>query len=190
MLTKYWIKFLSILAFIRISKYPPFIYYDKNTFTITGTDIDKIQKAIIPGDLILRGFDDFIGSQLIGYYSHIGIILDNKTVIHAIETGIDKIHIYDFCKTDRIKILRAKNIFEIDINKVLNKAKSKIGTPYDFIFDFDNEQNFSCTEFVAYCFKHIIDIPKDTISILGIIKKEVIRPMSFLNNKNFVEIEV
>jgi hypothetical protein len=186
-LSKIWIKFLTILAAVRISKYPPFIYYDYNTFTITGNNIDAIKELLQPGDLILRGFDDFIGSILIGRYSHIGLVIDSDLIIHAIEPVVTYCHLYDFCKCDRIIILRPKLESNKHLTDILITAHSLIGTKYDFNFDFENSTSFSCTEFIAYCFKDYINIQKETIKILGLFKKEVIKPETFIKHTEYFE---
>ena len=108
------------------------------------------------------------------------MILNKREVIHAIEDGINIIHLFDFCRTDRICVLRPIGLINSQLFLITLRAQLEIGKPYDFIFDFNNDAAFSCTEFVAYCLKEFITIEKEEVKLFGFIKKKIIKPTTFL----------
>jgi len=168
------------------------IQYKPVGYKVKGNDTEVIINTIQPGDVLLRGYDLFLSSKLIGYWSHSGLVLDNNTVIHAIGKGVIKESIIDFCRTDRVFILRP-NLKEKEINKALVIGKSLIGKSYDFKFDFDDPSEYSCTEFVYACYENNKDklgMFKKEFNILGMFKKNVIEPKMFLDYNGFEKILV
>lgn len=105
-------KLLTILGDIRISKLPPFLYYDTVDYKIKGNKIEQIQEIIRPGDIIIRGYDSYLDSKFIPdplSFSHGAIYIGDNTIIHAVAEGVSKIHLYDFLQCDRVAIFRPKS---------------------------------------------------------------------------------
>lgn len=46
LLKKIWTKLLTVLGDIRISKLPPFLYYDTVDFKVKGDIIERVQKIL------------------------------------------------------------------------------------------------------------------------------------------------
>lgn len=87
-------------------------------------------------------------------YTHSGVIEDEKTVIHAVAEGVERIDILDFIKdTDGFVILEP--IFA-DKEKVVIYARAQVGKPYDFKFEASDGgpvTAFFCHELTAMSLK-------------------------------------
>ena len=95
-----WAKFLTQFGNIRISKYPPFMYYDTVDYKVKGDRILEIMEILKPGDIILRGYDSYLDGKFIDdplKYSHGAIYIGNNTIIHAVAEGVSEIDVIDFC---------------------------------------------------------------------------------------------
>jgi hypothetical protein len=184
-------KLLKIFGHLKLSKYPPYLYYKPIGYKVRGGNVEELLKSIIPGDIIIRGYDDYLSSRLIGKWSHVGLVTKENEIIHAIGSGVQREHIINFFRCDRIIIMRPKLTVD-QIKRVITKAESSLGVKYDFAFNFDNEDEFSCTELLYYCFeeyKDILKMSKEEMSLFaGLIKKVVINPKAFKDFEGFDEI--
>jgi hypothetical protein len=108
---KCWSKFLTWFGNIKIFSYPFWIVYDPSEYAVTGEKLLEILNIVKPGDIILRGYAEYLDSKFIPdklKYSHCGIYIGNNTVVHAIAESVEYINILDFCLCDRIVIFRPK----------------------------------------------------------------------------------
>lgn len=137
----------SFFSNIRWSVYPMWFMYSAEGYRIRGTDIDRCVRMLRSGDILLRGYDKYPASVLIGHWSHVGVYVGEGVVIHAIGSGVVQEHILDFMRTDRVCILRTE-LSDSDIGSVVASAKRLVGTPYDFLFSFSDGREVSCTEFL------------------------------------------
>jgi hypothetical protein len=180
-------KFLDIFGNIRISKLPPFLFYDDVVYKMNGDRIRDVLKVSKPGDVILRGFDSYLDSMFVPStrrYSHAGIIVENGKVIHSVSPCVEKIDLIDFMQCDRIAIARPSR----NVRNALKTAKEFLRnkTPYDFSFSC-GESALYCFELAAYCYPKL-NVEKKTASIFhGLIKKseKVYLSDSFFDSKDF-----
>ncbi|MDD3263424.1 MAG: YiiX/YebB-like N1pC/P60 family cysteine hydrolase [Candidatus Nanoarchaeia archaeon] len=144
-----WSAFLKIFGRIKIFPYPFFIVYNPKGYRLNEQDELKILNTVQPGDVLIRGYVDFLDVYFIpGLFSHVGIYIGDGKVLHSMQDGVFEESIYRFLRCDMLVIARP-NLNSEEISIVINNAKSFIGIPYDFSMNFDCNKRMSCTEFVA-----------------------------------------
>ena len=143
---------LVVIGHIKWSWYPFWLQFNAKGYKVRGLEVETVVKSMQLGDILLRGYDQYPSSRLIGYWSHTGIVVSSNSVIHAIGKGVCEEHIIDFCRCDRIAVLRPR-ISEIATLSVVSTAKSYIGSNYDFYFLFNDPRELSCTELLYKCFE-------------------------------------
>lgn len=155
---KIWSKFLTWFGDLYFATRPP---------QIKAHHIRKILELLEPGDIICRKYIYYLDSYFIkGQYSHSGLVIDNKTMIHSIAEGVGKIDPIDFIKDcDGFILLRPKYTYNGQAQKAINWAEMQIGKPYDFIFDKSNKDAFYCHELTVSSLNYagILIIPKESI---------------------------
>lgn len=107
-----------------------------------------------PGDILLRRFEGYIDKWFIpGWWNHAGVYIggDKEQVVHAISDGVMQEDVLNFMRTDHLIVLRYKKYTPKYAAKVVSRATSVVGKPYDFDFDFDKTNRFSCTELATFC---------------------------------------
>lgn len=168
---RYWQKLLTIIGDIKVfPKYPLFLIYnpEEYDYKIRGNDIRKLSNIIKPGDIILRKYDHYLDSYLIpGPYSHSGIYIGDNKIIHAVAEGVKEIDIIDFCQCDGIKVLRATELKDEEINNIILKAKGALGSVYDFKFNSSDSSAFYCHELTSYCFNNYIKFIPEPVTFKG-----------------------
>ena len=154
MLEKIYKKLLTILGDIKIFRWPMFLLYHPEGYGVNGTEARHISSVVEPGDILLRGYRNYLDSYFIpGTFSHAGYYLGDylgkpNRVVHAVAEGVIEEDILQFCRCDYMAVLRIKHLTPYDIMRSKIRAKKYIGKSYDFFFDFDNAADVSCTELV------------------------------------------
>jgi uncharacterized protein YycO len=131
------------------------IYFAHEPPLCRAAQIEAMLEVIDAGDVICRGYNSYLDGHFIpGAYTHSGIVLNRREMVHAVAEGVCSIHPIDFVKdTDRFVVLRpsfprsadAKNVavsravWHCELNK----------TAYDFTFKDDGR--FYCHEFTVDC---------------------------------------
>jgi uncharacterized protein YycO len=157
MLKKTWSKFINFIGHVcwHGINNPLWITFKETKYKLTGEDYNTISSIIKPGDILLRRTNRFIYKIFLpSFWNHAGICVSNNTIIHAIGEGVVKEYIFDFAKCDELMILRPPPEM---VDQAIEKAHSIIGKKYDFLFDFSDFENFSCTEVIMYCYQGIIN---------------------------------
>lgn len=187
---KCWHKFLDIFGDIKVTKYPLWVLYDPDEYSVTGVQQLEILNNIKPGDVLLRGYDNYIDGYFIpeddvhGKYSHAGIYVGENEVVHAISPTVTKCNVLDFLRCDRIAILRPVNMNVPYAIKMANDyAAQKIAYDFDFV---QNNSQLYCFELCAKCYQES-NIKTISAKILkGLIRrKECFLASSFFNSTNF-----
>lgn len=190
-------KFLTIFGDIKVYKWPMFVVYDPSQY-LSGDKLEGILSCLRPGDIVCRGYKAYADSWFIpGKYSHSGIYIGDGKMIHAIAEGVGEVHVLSFLQCDRAVVLRLHPEFkhkggrEELIGKVIETARSLIGTKYDFDFRTDNEYLY-CHELTATCYNAAgVEVKKHTPKLLwGLIrgKHKVYLAQSFLESPAFVTV--
>ena len=138
----------------RILTYIGDIYMATELPLCKAKQIEEMLEVIHAGDVICRGYNYFLDSYLIGgEFTHSGIVLNKREMVHSIAEGVQSIHPIDFIKdTDRFAILRPtyeENMFYFAVSRAIWHCDHN-KTQYDFLFR-DKDQSFYCHELTADC---------------------------------------
>jgi hypothetical protein len=171
---------LRIFGNIKIFPYPMFVLYDPGSYLIKGDEMRELMSKIQAGDIVIRGFNNYIDGYFIpGFFSHAGqylgkvskedlqkvdpdvkqnlIVEGEQIVIHSMSRGVFMEDVLNFCRCDYMVVLRRNPNVETpeqqnySFTDVLTKAATYLGRPYDFDFNFSDYHNLSCTELVYAC---------------------------------------
>ncbi len=158
-------KLFTFLGDIKVSgwKHPMWFTINAHGYKLKGAEYRNIKNLIKPGDILIRRYDGYFSTYALpGFWTHGGLYIGDdegkpEQVIHAISDGVIQEDILNFMRTDHMLILRAPAGKKgKKTQQAIQKAKSIVGKPYDFGFDFSDTNRFSCTELVAYCYPGII----------------------------------
>ena len=204
--------FLKFFGDIKIFKFPFFLLYDPGSYLVKGKDIRRVIELIQPGDILLRGYKNYLDGYFIpGFFSHAGLYLGEtrkensvipegaesefyegkQVVIHSMAEGVFMEDIINFCKCDYLIILRRSTQIEkkeeIDrsFREVYLAALSHLGAEYDFEFNFYDIHNLSCTELVYVCYKPFMErynVKMKTRRVL-LATREMLIPDDFVTDK-------
>jgi len=191
---KLWSKFLAFFAHIKVHPYPFWIIVEPNTFEIKGKSYYDVRELIQPGDIVLRGFKKYLDGYFIpGEFSHAGFYIggEKEQIIHSMTPEVQYTDLVTFMRADAFVVLRFP-LTKQQIQETITRAESKLGTPYDYDFVFEKEDNperfFSCSELVYYIMKPFKDITgwnlKEMKKFGGLYKSEVFLPDDAINNKS------
>jgi len=145
------------------------LYYATKPPLCKAEQIEIMEEVINAGDILCRGYNYYLDSHFIpGAYTHSGIVLNKREMIHFIAEGADSIHPIDFIKdTDRFIVLRPP--YQQNLHDAVNQAIWHYDynkTEYDFTFKEDGK--FYCHEGVADCLKESKIIINTTLKEFGI----------------------
>lgn len=151
-------KLFTFLGDIKVFgwKHPLWFQINAHGYKLGGKYYYSVQKLIKPGDVFIRRYDGYFSSYVLpGFWTHCGMYIGDDQIVHSISEGVVQETLIDFMRTDYLLVLRA-DVKEENVKKAIELAKSIIGKPYDFGFDFKDINRFSCTELVAYCYPGLI----------------------------------
>lgn len=144
-------------------KHPFWFTINATGYKLKGEHYRKLIKKLQPGDIFIRRFEGYIDKWFIpGFWNHAGLYIgddgeDKEQIIHAVSEGVIQEDVLNFMRTDHLLVLRlTKDEKRAIAASAVQKAKSIVGSPYDFGFDFKDTNRFSCTELVAYCYPEIV----------------------------------
>ena len=120
--------FLKILGDIKVFKWPFFLIYHPTGYQVKGEEVRAVIDTIKPGDILVRGYRNYLDGLFIpGYFSHVGLYLGEvaeadrqliaqeggdhfrtgkQMVIHSMAEGIFMEDVINFCRCDRMAIMR------------------------------------------------------------------------------------
>ena len=173
--------FLKWFSDIQLFRVPLWFIFGKTSYNINGVDSRNILNVLQPGDVLLRRYDHYVAGLFIpGYFTHVSIYVGDDNVIHMLGDGICKEDILTFLRCDDILVLRHSDPrkSETAIKKAFEFLLEKI--PYDYDFNFQLQNRFSCTELVDNCYDHFEFNSKKM--------DKIISPDDFLNVNQLVTI--
>lgn len=177
-------RILQIIGDIKIQKWPPFIYYaPEDYYSVSGQDTEDVHRIIKKGDIVLRGYDDYLDNIFIpGDFSHSGIYTGDGKVIHAVAQGVIQCSLTDFMRCDKFCLVRPVKGQKLAIQR----AKTWLGRAYDYDFKSQNSA-FYCHQLVAQCYLQLQ--PNKEVPYFRFIRFTSLDPVylaqSFLTNPNF-----
>jgi hypothetical protein len=96
---------------------------------------------ILSGDILVKGYNGYLdGLVRPGKYHYAGIYVGDGLVCYMTSDGVEVIDIIDFCRCDRIIVLRMEDIndkFEI-IDRVLRRCNQFIDITNRYVCQFSN----------------------------------------------------
>ncbi len=132
-------------------------------YKLKGEHYRKVIQIMEPGDILLRRFEGYIDKWIIpGFWNHAGLYVGDvdgkpEQVVHAVSEGVLQEDFLNFIRTDHLIILRPppgkKGLVK---QGAIKKALKVVGSPYDFGFDFNNTDRFSCTELIDHCYPGLV----------------------------------
>lgn len=180
---------LTVFGDVKVFIGPLWIVYQPKSFQIKGVETRYISSIVEPGDVVMRAFINYLDGYFIpkgaSKCSHSGLYVGAGKVIHSIAEGAQEIDLIDFCRTDRIVVLRPNQGQAWAIQHAKKCADKAI--PYDFDFS-PGPGKYYCHELTASCFPDL-GICQLSRKIFGILDS----PMayladSFYTNPNFQHI--
>lgn len=182
-------KVLTIFGDIKIFKWPFFVIYQPTSFRVKGADTREIMARLVPGDVVMRAYVDYLDGYFIpkgeSGCSHSGLYVGDNQVVHSIAEGSTLIDIIDFCRTDKMIVLRPSDGQAWAIDHAKKCADKNI--PYDFDFT-PGPGKYYCHEFTASCYPQL-NIEMLSRKVLGFIPSpKAFLADSFYTNKNFEKI--
>ncbi|MFN2515074.1 MAG: YiiX/YebB-like N1pC/P60 family cysteine hydrolase [Pyrinomonadaceae bacterium] len=128
-------RFLTVFGDFKVFKWPLFFLYDPGSYLVKGEDMREVLRAVKPGDILLRGYTNYLDGYFIpGYFSHVGLFLGKvdkdsldsiwsneytpldhvktfcrsgeQMVIHSMAEGVFMEDLLNFCRCDYMAILR------------------------------------------------------------------------------------
>ena len=241
---------ITVFGDILVYKFPLFLLYNPTSYRVRGEDVRECLERIRPGDILVRGYDNYLDGRIIpGYFSHVGLYLGDITqddvdtivrageadwlpdahsvrpgpskVIHALAEGVLTEDVINFCRCDYMAVLRFPTTLratapgwtweatgvameprelalfqklrdggEVDFEKealplVWDAALGKLGTRYDFRFDFERMDRLSCSELVYFATKALgpfLDVSPVNRRMLLFFQRSVIEPDAFVRS--------
>ena len=104
-------------------------------------------------------------------------------MIHAVSPSVERIHIVDFCVSDRIMLLRPKS----GQNEAVEKAVESIGKPYDFNYKSDDKRVY-CFELISKCYPQSGMKEFTVKKFFGLVKRKCYLAKSIYENPFFFNI--
>lgn len=139
------------------SKHLPFIHKK-----IKAKHYREVQKFIKPGMIFLaKRFGEASNLAIPGDWPHAAIVRDKNTIIEAVGIGVIRTDMIDFMLSrDELLILEPTFASEQDMQHAANWADTKVGDPYDFLFETNNKA-FYCAELCYDAYDDTMEIPEE-----------------------------
>jgi hypothetical protein len=212
-LDKIYNSVITFVGDVKVFKFPMFILYDPGSYLVKGEDMRQVIEAIEPGDILVRGYINYIDGYVIpGLFSHAGLYLGpvnesdrqyvspgqderfrtgKQMVIHSMAEGVFMEDVLNFCRCDYMLVLRRNPTIESekgkswDFEQVKKTSLKNLSKEYDFKFDFSDFTQMSCTELVyASCLDFMDDYDiKVRTEKVLFMKKRIIAPDDFVKSK-------
>jgi hypothetical protein len=177
---------LTVFGDIKVFRWPMFMVYQPTIFRIKGEHTRLVMRILEPGDVVMRAYVDYLDGYFIpkgiSGCSHTGVYIGDGQVVHMMAEGAVKHDIVDFCRCDRIVIMRPRQDKENAV--LLAKGCLASGVPYDFDFKHDNSALY-CHEFTASCFPGLRIDKISRSAFLGLKSPTMYLADSFLESLDF-----
>lgn len=122
---------------------------------IIGKDFHDCQFLLETGHIILSRTDGELANMFIpGFWSHVGMVTSNGTIIEAVTHGVQEVDLYTFfLDKDYICLLDCNYLTSVEKNLASEWAIQQTGKPYDFGMVLSGMKSFFCSELVYFAQK-------------------------------------
>lgn len=161
-MNKLWFRLSSLIirvfGDIQLFPYPFFcLLWGDTQYKVKGSEVRSLLGLLQPGDIILRRYDKYLSGWCIpGFWTHVGLMATDETIIHATINGVIEEDILTFLRTDYIRVLRYEKDDKV-VKQATEMSRSLLGKGYDFLFDSSNDEYMFCSELVKYCYAGVFD---------------------------------
>ena len=108
----------------------------------------RLRQLIRPGDVFVTRKDTALTNYFLpGYWPHAALYIGDQQVIESLKDGVRQRTLDSPFGNDAISVLRP-TIDASLIETVIQRARTHLGKPYDFDFDFTRSDRVVCTEVV------------------------------------------
>ena len=109
---------------------------------------DRLREIIQPGDVFVTRKEHAATNYFLpGYWPHAAFYIGGNDVIEALKDGVKHRDLGSPFSNDAVALIRPK-LDEAGVSEAIQRAKSHLGKPYDFDFDFTRGGRMVCTEVV------------------------------------------
>jgi len=143
--------------------YPMFLLMGDTHYQVKGREVRHVLGTARKGDILLRKYRHYVSGWLIpGHYNHVGILVEDDRVVHALGRGVVEEDVLTFLRTDEVAVVRPRATEE-RVGVACDEARRMLGREYDFIFDTVDDGRFYCSELVKHCYEGVFDLPGDKV---------------------------
>lgn len=144
---------LTVVGDIKVLRGPFWLIYQPRAFRVQGLETRLVSSIVRPGDVLMRSYendlDGFFIPKGVSRCSHSGVYVGDGVVVHSVAEGAQEIDLIDFCRADRVVVLRPIAGQDVAVRHAKNCART--GVPYNFSFVL-GRSGYYCHEFTAACF--------------------------------------
>ncbi len=117
----------------------------------------QLMEQLQPGDVMVTRKEHSLTNYFLpGYWPHAALYIGDGRVIEALADGVHERSIESPFSVDAIATIRPHLPREL-IEQALQRARTHVGKPYDFDFDFTRSDRMVCTEVVYRSFEGLGD---------------------------------
>ena len=108
----------------------------------------ETQTLLRPGDVLVTRKDNAMTNYFLpGYWPHVAMYVGGGRVVESLKDGVHERDMASPFGNDAVAVIRPK-IDDEQIQRAIARAKTHLGKPYDFDFDFTRADRLVCTEVV------------------------------------------
>jgi len=109
---------------------------------------EQILDLLQPGDVIVTRKEHAITNYFLpGYWPHVAMYVGDNAVVESMKDGVREREMSSPFGNDSVAVIRPR-LDTANINSAIQRARSHVGKPYDFDFDFTRADRLVCTEVV------------------------------------------
>ena len=108
----------------------------------------ELMLRLLPGDVLVTRKENALTNYFLpGYWPHAAFYIGGQRVIEALKDGVRERTMDSPLGNDAIAVIRPR-LSPQQINEAIRRARTHVGKPYDFDFDFTRSDRLVCTEVV------------------------------------------
>jgi len=108
----------------------------------------QILTMLQPGDVLVTRKEHAVTNYFLpGYWPHVAMYVGDQTVVEAMKDGVLEREMSSPFGNDSVAIIRPRMDQPL-IQRAIERARTHVGKPYDFDFDFTRADRLVCTEVV------------------------------------------
>ena len=109
---------------------------------------DEMIRRIQPGDIFVTRKDAAVTNYFLpGYWPHAAMYIGDRRVIESLKDGVHEREMDSPFGNDAVAVIRPK-LDSQTVQEAIERARTHLGKPYDFDFDFTRSDRLVCTEVV------------------------------------------